>query len=432
MGKGFRTVGVLAVLLIVVLALAACGSAATETTATTATTVGVTTSISEVTTAASTSTTGSSTSVSQASGEPYKIGVLLSLTGPAAAAGQDIKNGVQFEVDRINAAGGVDGHPLELAVADDGSDMTKAMAGATKLIEQDKVLAIVGPLVEFLVQPLLEKAEAAGVPVISTTPAGPQTLNKYKYGFSDTHDYTMIAAGLLNLVQDKGYKKVVVIADSVPAFQGAADLFTQQATAAGIEVTRMADTFSIGDTDLSGVVTKVKSEADKMGAEAVVMISNGISAVPFKAAMAQLGMTQQLVGGTAFGMPAMLAIGKDLMNGTLFISPKVLDLASIPDSDPDKAYLSEWSTAFEAQYKSPASQMAGNGTDAIAILANALRTAGSDRAKLRDAIEQTTSGLAGISGTFTYSPTDHTGLKSDSLGMITVENVQFKLLKMFQ
>lgn len=418
----------LVVLMVVLLALVACGGT-TDATTSTAVTGGTTAS-----TAAGSSTTaaqGSSTTAASTSTETYKIGLLESLTGPAAAAGKDIQAGAQFEVDRINAAGGINGHQLELVVADDGSDMTKAMAGATKLIEQDKVLAIIGPVVEFLVQPLFEKAEAAGVAVISTTPPGPQTMNKYKFGFANTYDYKMISNALLGLVKDQGYKKIVVIGDSVPAFQGAATDLTEQAKAAGIEASMMSDTFSIGDMDLSAVVTKVKAEVDKIGADAVIAVTNGISAVPFKAAMAQLGMQQPLVGGTAFGMPAMLFLGKDLMNGTLFVGPKVFDLASVPDSDPDKIALNEWVTAFQAKTKGPASQMAGNGTDGVAIIANALKTAGGDRAKLRDAIEQT-SGLVGISGTYTYSATDHTGLPVGSLGIITVENVQFKLLKMLQ
>ena len=147
--------------------------------------------------------------------------------------------------------------------------------------------------------------------------------------------------------------------------------------------------------------------------------------------MAQLGMKQQLVGGSAFGMPAMLAIGKDLMNGTLFIGPSCVDPASLPDSDSQKAYITDWMSAYKAKYNNQASMMAGNGTDAISILANALKTAGNDRTKLRDAIEQT-SNLVGTNGIFTYSAADHTGLQADSLGMFTVENVQFTLVSMFK
>ena len=76
--------------------------------------------------------------------EPYKVGAILSLTGPYAALGASEKQALELEAKRINDAGGIDGRTLEIIIEDDGTDEAKSVAAASKLIEQDKVVAILG------------------------------------------------------------------------------------------------------------------------------------------------------------------------------------------------------------------------------------------------------------------------------------------------
>src|ERR1700741_3271145 len=76
---------------------------------------------------------------------PIKIGALFSVSGPAAFLGEPERNTAQMVVDEINKAGGVKGRKLELIVYDTAGDATKAVQLATKLIKNDKVVAIIGP-----------------------------------------------------------------------------------------------------------------------------------------------------------------------------------------------------------------------------------------------------------------------------------------------
>ena len=122
--------GLIAVLVMAVLFAVACGEETTTTTA------GGT----ETTAPGSTETTGAA-----ATGEPIKIGVIASLTGTGAPPTPSILNAVQLEVDTVNAAGGIDGRPIELIIIDDKTDPATAVSVATKLITQDKVTALLGP-----------------------------------------------------------------------------------------------------------------------------------------------------------------------------------------------------------------------------------------------------------------------------------------------
>ena len=75
--------------------------------------------------------------------EPIKIGMIVSLKGSYAGLGDPEKKTMEMEVKRINDAGGVNGRPVEVIYEDDGTDNTMAVTAATKLIEQDKVIAII-------------------------------------------------------------------------------------------------------------------------------------------------------------------------------------------------------------------------------------------------------------------------------------------------
>ena len=95
-----------------------------------------------------------------ATGEPIKIGVMASLTGMRRACLPGRPEGYQLEVEAFNAAGGVNGRPIELIEIDDKSDAATAVSVATKLITQDKVVALIGGLntpAALAVEPLAEQ-----------------------------------------------------------------------------------------------------------------------------------------------------------------------------------------------------------------------------------------------------------------------------------
>jgi branched-chain amino acid transport system substrate-binding protein len=103
--------------------------------------------------------------------EPYKVGAVFAITGPAAWLGEPERNSVKMLQEEINAKGGINGHPLELVIEDTVGEETRAVLAVNKLINKDNVLAIVGPSrsgTTMAVIPIVEKAE---VPLISCASA---------------------------------------------------------------------------------------------------------------------------------------------------------------------------------------------------------------------------------------------------------------------
>ncbi len=134
----------LALLLIVAVGLAACGGA-DETTATS-------------------EATGTATDA------PYRIGILTNTSGDLGFLGKYVVDSMNLEVDKINADGGINGHPIELVVEDDGYDPTKGAAGFTKLAEDPTILAITGTMATILMPSLTALAEQNEIPYVSCSP----------------------------------------------------------------------------------------------------------------------------------------------------------------------------------------------------------------------------------------------------------------------
>lgn len=109
--------------------------------------------------------------ISSYAAEPYKIGAIFAITGPAAWLGEPERNSVRMLQEEINAQGGINGHPLDLVIEDTVGEETRSVLAVNKLINKDNVLAIIGPSrsgTTMAVIPIVEKAE---VPLISCASA---------------------------------------------------------------------------------------------------------------------------------------------------------------------------------------------------------------------------------------------------------------------
>ena len=102
-----------------------------------------------------------------ASAEPIKIGAVVSLTGTYAGLGEPEKKTIEMEVQRINDAGGINGRPVEVIIEDDATDEAKAVAAASKLIEQDDVVAIIGATGTGQTMAMRGDVDRAGIPQVS-------------------------------------------------------------------------------------------------------------------------------------------------------------------------------------------------------------------------------------------------------------------------
>jgi len=142
----------------------------------------------------------------------------------------------------------------------------------------------------------------------------------------------------------------------------------------------------------------------------------------------QLGITIPLIQSHGVANATYLQLSGDASEGVILPAGKLFVSESLLISDPQRKVLQDYAAAFRSKYGREADTFGGHAWDAMHMIAGALRKSGSDPEKLRTAIERTVR-FVGTGGVFTYSPTDHDGLKKNAAVMLTIEKGQWKLLK---
>ena len=351
--------------------------------------------------------------------EPYKIGAVFAITGPAAWLGEPERNTVKMVQEQINAQGGINGHPLEIIIEDTVGEEAKAVMAVQKLINRDNVLAIVGPTrsgTTMAVIPIVEKAQ---VPLISCAAAEAIVNPVRKWVFKTPQKDSDAAIRIYEKMKEMKISKVAIITSTEGFGMEGRKQLTQLAPKMGITI--VADeTYGPKDTDMTAQLTKIK------GTDAQAIINWSI--VPGQATIIknkkQLGMTMPLFQSHGFGNIKYAKAAGEAANGVLFPAGRLLVVDYLADSQPQKALLSQYKKDYEAKFKTDVSTFGGHALDALNLVIAALKAVGPDRAKIRDHIENTKN-FVGTGGVFNYSPEDHTGLTKDAFEMITIQDGKF-------
>lgn len=394
--------GLITVLLIAVAFVVACGGGSTTTTAAvTPTSAAAGTETTAATTATTIATTGPAT------GEPIKIGVIGSDTGNGAPAFPAIKQGYELEVAAFNAAGGINGRPIQLISVDDKSDPATAVSVTTKLITQDKVVALLGPLTTpaaLAVEPLAEKYQ---VPLIRwDTPTLDSPATSAKWQFIASVGPVDVADALEKQIAAMGWKKIVAAADILPPNFQSLQILQKDAASKGFTIDVLKDTWQLDATDLSPQINKIYAayKADKP--DVLFVMSAVTQTSVLTKGLKALGVTIPIQDGPVAGHPAIFAQGPAAVEGLYVTGAGVLNPSQLPDGYPSKEVMLDFVTRFQAKYNSPPSLFAGLGYDSTHILFEGLKAGVDDSTKIRDGIEAIKN-LPISQGTVTFSPTDH-------------------------
>src|SRR5690242_2438723 len=188
---------------------------------------------------------------------PIKVGLLIPLTGSLAQAGAWIQEGVKYGVQQVNAAGGVDHRKVELVTLDTAGDPTQAVTGVNKLISQDQVQFIIGPITSDAMTAALPTENQHGVgsiPVVGSTSLTPQ---KMPYGFSMLLNAADQSQAMVNYAKSKGYTRVAILHDNGEQGLSANTALKSDAAKAGMTVTGNQQ-YTVGDTNVSAQVLSLK------------------------------------------------------------------------------------------------------------------------------------------------------------------------------
>ena len=363
---------------------------------------------------------GQSGSGSSSSG-PIKIGAILSLTGPYAALGASEKNSLEMEQKRINDAGGINGRQIQILIEDDGTDEAKAVAAATKLIEQDKVAAILGATGTGESMAVRTVIDRSGVPEISMAGGNAITGKFDPLVFQTPWTNAIIVPYVLKKIAADGHTKIAVISDDGGYGKDGLAIITTDAPAAGLTIVSN-QTFKTGDTDFAAQLTNIKNS----GADAVLLYTAGAEGAAIVKQADALGLKLPWYGGSGQARVQFIQGAGPASEGFIFGTGKSLLPSNWGTGTAEANLVNDFATRYKAAYNAAPDIFAGHAFDALLILTDTLKRGGgsTDPAQLRDAIEKT-SGLVGFAGTFTFSPTDHNGLTSDDLALYKIQNGQW-------
>jgi branched-chain amino acid transport system substrate-binding protein len=377
----------------------------------------------------SSSSSSSSASASPAAGGTYKVGFVNSATGVSAAPNQSIVGSTEGAVGEINGKGGIDGKwKIELISKDDGSDVAKASAAVTQLIQQDKVDFILQPWVDFIAPVARGIEEKAGMPgVLSYAPAKGHENDPFKWTFSNSQGAKDNADALVKIFAAKGWKSVVGVGDVLTIQQETLDYIGEMAPGAGITFTRLKDQWPLDQTDFSGVASKVVAACDQAKAQALCLMVTAPQADAFMKALKGAGLNIPVIGGpTLASAIPLFAQGTKNVDGMYFISTAVTAGPQLPDSYPGKPMIAGMYAAVMDATKAPPDTFSGWAADAVNLMAAAVTKAGStDKAAVRDAFESITN-FQGFSGVYNYSATDHVGIHGQ-MWLFQIKNGKFVL-----
>jgi branched-chain amino acid transport system substrate-binding protein len=354
------------------------------------------------------------------------IGVTLSATGPAASLGIPQKNTIDLLPTSIG------GEKINWIVLDDGSDTTKAVTNARKLVAEDKVDVIVGSSITPNSLAMREIAADSGTPMISMA-ASAQIINptdpKTRWVFKTPQNDALMADAIAVSMKANGIKTMGYIGFADAYGDGWLAEMKRSAQTAGIKVVA-EEKYNRNDPSVTGQVLKLIAA----NPDAILIGAAGTpGATPQKELVAR-GYKGKIYQTHGVGNPDFLrVVGKD-GNGTLLPVGPMLVFEQLPDSNPVKKSAAEYVTKYEQKFGTRTT-FGGHLWDAYKILAQAIPEAlkkakpGTPqfRAALRDALEN--SNVVGAHGVFVMNANDHNGLDNRARVMVRIEDGKWVLQK---
>lgn len=353
------------------------------------------------------------------------VGVIASLTGPAAALGAETKKAIALFPSTVG------GEKVNFILLDDGTDPTSAVKNVRKLISEDKVDAILGPNLISTAVAMADVANAEKTPMVSVAPLD-VSGDKRGYVFRSEPSADLMVQRIVTDMLENGAKTVGFIGFS----DSWGELLLKALSKAADGKLNIVASERYGRADPS-----VQAQVLKVMAAKPDVVFVGASGTP--AAMPQITLRERGYKGRIYQSHGVtskefLRVGGKAVEGALIPVGPVLVAEQLPDSHPAKKNGVAFVKELEAKNGPDSrSTFAGASWDAWLLLQNAIVGAQKGKAKagtpefraaLRDGIEKT-SKLVGTNGVYTMAAADHAGYDASAIVLIKVENNHWKLVK---
>jgi len=367
--------------------------------------------------------------------EPIRIGLVAAITGGASFLGQPQKDTAAMIQDWLNKEGGIKGVPVQIIVEDSKSEESQAVLATKKLIERDRVVAIVGSSTTGESMAMAPICEAAKIPMISmaaamqiVTPA-----DEYKriiehprsawevpkvqkhWIFKTPQTDTSAVEAIYAFMKKKGISRVGLA--TISAGFGDSGRKELKRMAAKYDITIVADeVYGPRDADMTAQLTKIKAS----GAQAVINWSIGPTQVIIMKNWQALALGIPLYQSHGFGSKQNITLAGGAAEGVIAPLGRLVVWDKLVKTHPQYAVLSRYATEYQKQAKAEVSTFGGHGYDGLYLVIDAIKAVGPDKEKIRHYLENNVKNWPGTAGMFNMSPADHTGLDLGAFEMIQV------------
>jgi branched-chain amino acid transport system substrate-binding protein len=339
---------------------------------------------------------------------PFKLGVAGPMTGQYATYGTSHKAGAEIAMEELNAAGGVNGGDVSIAIGDDLGDPKEAVLVAQKFIDDTEIVAVNGHQFSGATIAAASKYEPAGLTMITPSATQPDITESGSFIWRICMTDAVQGEGLADYsVGTLGLKKIAIMYDNSDYGRGLADAYDEGIKAAGGTVVAK-EQYSTGDTDFKAQLTKIQ------GAGPELLFLSGYYPEGSKIAQQakELGMDVQMLGSDGYASDELPNLGGAAVEGML--------VSTFFDYTKDDPAVQKFVDAYKAKYEGANPDwFVANSYDVCMLLAAAADKAGSnERTAINDALSEIGT-YEGISGPITF---DENGDVIKPLSIVIVQD----------
>ena len=363
----------------------------------------------------------------ESSGEvtEYKIGAIYSKTGPNSPLGEPEWNATKLIEDKINSEGGINGVPLKIILADDESSQEKATQEANRLVNDEKVLVLLGSSGSGESLAIKGIAMQQQVPMISAAASTHivEPVEDAKWVFKTPQSDRHAVERVYMYLKEQGISKIGTIIDS-NAF-GSSGLEQMEALADEYNIDIVAkESYNTQDPDMSAQLTKINSAK----AEAIVVWGTNPGPAVVAKNTRDLGIDLPIIGSHGIANQNFITLAEDAAEGVVIPTGKLLFPDQIAEDDTQFDVISTFYKDYTDKYSSEPTNFGSYGYDNLMLVIDALKNGATDRESIREYLENDITNWIGTTGIYNFTDKDHNGLTADSLVMAVVKDGKWTLL----
>lgn len=322
--------------------------------------------------------------------EEIPIGLLAPLTGFAAADGASVKNSVDLAVEKVNGAGGLLGRKVRLVAYDDRADAKEAVALARKLIQQDRVVGVIGGSYSMPTRAVAPIFQDEKIPLVAAYAIHPEVTQAgefvFRNGFLGAVEGRAAAYTAIELLRAKRIALLTSDNDFGRTLSEGFREYLARSTPAKAEIV-IALSYPMQEKDFKPYLTKIRE------ARPEVLFASGyyFQTGPVLKQARELGMTLQIIGEEGADSPKTLEIAGEAAEGFIIVT-------NLNRDDP-RPFVQEFLKEYERRFKIQPDMVGASAYDAFMILADGIRRAKTTAGPaVREAIAATRNydGLTGV------------------------------------